>query len=378
MTGLVQTVKIFRVFALLGIAAGATAFQTTLVPTFAAVSPSAGTTQAGDADSATSPGAKVFLNDCAMCHGAKMEGHPPVFPTLAGVGKKMTADQITQLVRNGRNQMPAFPAARLSDADLTSLLKFLTTNPTFMASGASAQAPGAPPVAIAAGPRTPALPGASTYLQNCAFCHGRDAGGGETGPDLTRSKLVAEDVNGSTIAPVVRNGRAEGKMPKFNFSDTEMTNLVAFIHAEAKQAAAHPGGRRGVDVADLQTGNVEAGKAYFNGPGKCSTCHSPTGDLAGIASRYQGLQLEERMLYPRDAKDTITVTLPSGETMKGVVVYQDEFTIGMRDSDGVYHSWPVGAIKFKIDSPVTAHVDQFPKYTDDDIHNLMAYIQTLK
>ena len=371
--------KIFRIFALLGVTTGAIAFQTTLLPIFAAVSPSTSTTQAGDADSASSPGAKVFLNNCAMCHGAKMEGHPPVFPTLAGVGKKMNSAQITDLVRHGRGSMPPFPSDRLSDADLASLLQYLTTNPTFMPATAPTQATPAPtPVAIAPGPRTPSGPGASTYLQNCAFCHGRDAGGGESGPDLTRSKLVAEDVNGSTIGPVVRNGRAEGKMPKFNFSDTEMTNLVAFIHAEAKQAAAHPGGRRGVDVADLQTGNVDAGKAYFNGPGKCSTCHSPTGDLAGIASRYQGLQLEERMLYPRDAKDTITVTLPSGETVKGVLAYQDEFTVGLRDANGVYRSWPVNSVKFTIDSPVTAHVDQFPKYTDDDIHNLMAYIQTLK
>jgi mono/diheme cytochrome c family protein len=341
-------VKIFRVFVLLGITTGVIAFQTRLLPIFAAVSPSTSVAQAADADS---PGGKVFLNNCAMCHGAKMEGHPPTFPTLAGVGKKMNSDQITQLVRQGRKMMPAFSTDKISDTDLTSLLAYLTTNPTFMPSGTPAPAP-APVISMVAGPRTPALPGASTYL--------------------------AEDVNGSNIAPVVRNGRAEGKMPKFNFSDTEMTNLVAFIHAEAKLAASHPGGRRGVDVADLQTGNVDAGKAYFNGAGGCSKCHSPTGDLAGIASRYQGLQLEERMLYPRDAKDTVTVTLPSGETVKGVVAYQDEFTIGLRDADGLYRSWPVGAIKFKIDSPVTAHVDQFPKYTDDDIHNLMAYIQTLK
>jgi mono/diheme cytochrome c family protein len=371
-------VKIFRAVALLGITIGVIAFQAKLHPVSAAASPSTTGAQAGDADSASSPGAKIFLNNCAMCHGAKMEGHPPTFPTLAGAGKKLTSDQITQLVRNGRNMMPAFPSAKISDADLAVLLQYLTSNPTFMTAGGSAQTSVAPTATVAAGPRTPNLPGASTYLQNCAFCHGRDAGGGESGPDLTRSKLVAEDVNGSNIAPVVRNGRAEGKMPKFNLSDTEMTNLVAFIHAEAKLAAAHPGGRRGVDVADLQTGNVDAGKAYFNSAGGCSKCHSPTGDLAGIASRYQGLQLEERMLYPRDAKDTVTVTLPSGETVKGVVAYQDEFTIGLRDDSGTYRSWPVGAIKFTIDSPVTAHVDQFPKYTDDDIHNLMAYIQTLK
>ena len=107
-------------------------------------------------------------------------------------------------------------------------------------------------------------------------------------------------------------------------------------------------------------------------------CHSATGDLAGIASRFEGLQLEEQMLYPRDVKNQVTVTLPSGEKLTGTLEYQDEFTIGMRDDDKTYHSWPVGKVKFKVDSPVDAHVELFSKYTDDDIHNLMAYLQTLR
>ena len=284
----------------------------------------------------------------------------------------MNADQLTLLIHHGRGRMPAFTASQLSDTDLTSLLKYLSTDKTFNTA--------LPNSVVAGGPGTPAPPGigGSVYQQNCAFCHGRDAGGGESGPDLTRSKLVAQDVGGDKIGPVVSNGRPDNKMPKFNFSDVEMADLVKFIHAEAKLAASRPGGRRGVDVTDLQTGNVAAGKQYFEGAGRCSTCHSPTGDLAGVASRYQGLQLEEQMLYPRDARDTITVTLPSGETIKGRLEYQDEFTVGLRDSTGTYRSWPVSNIKYIVDSPVSAHVDQFPKYTDDDIHNLMAYIQTLK
>jgi cytochrome c oxidase cbb3-type subunit III len=253
---------------------------------------------------------------------------------------------------------------------------------------ASAQTPDSPVKAQAspAAPPThesyaPALveSGHSLFQQNCAFCHGRDAGGGETGPDLTRSKLVAGDVDGNQISVVVRNGRPERGMPRFNFSDPEMASLVAFIHTqEAKARSQKPGSRKGVDVSDLQTGNVEAGKQYFNGAGGCASCHSPTGDLAGIASRYQGLQLEERMLYPKDAKSKVTVTLPSGQTISGTLAYLDEFTVGLRDENGVYKSWPVSAVKYKVDAPVEAHVELFPKYTDADIHNLMAYLQTLR
>ena len=98
--------------------------------------------------------------------------------------------------------------------------------------------------------------GGALFQQNCAFCHGRDAAGGETGPDLTRSKLVAEDVAGDKIAEVLRQGRPEKGMPPFTFSATEVAEVVAFIHEQRSQAKLHNGSRRGVDVADLQTGNV--------------------------------------------------------------------------------------------------------------------------
>jgi cytochrome c oxidase cbb3-type subunit 3 len=224
-----------------------------------------------------------------------------------------------------------------------------------------------------------ATAGGALFQQNCAFCHGRDAGGGETGPDLTRSKLVTADVGGDKIGDVVLHGRVEKGMPAFsNLSSDQIANLVAFIHSQQTKAMSQSGKRKGVDVSDLQTGNVEAGKAYFNGAGGCSKCHSPTGDLAGVASRFEGLQLEERMLYPRDVKSKVTVTLPSGKTISGTLAYLDEFTVALRDADGAYHSWKTSEVKYAVDAPVEAHVELFPKYTDDDIHNLMAYIQTLR
>jgi cytochrome c oxidase cbb3-type subunit 3 len=229
-------------------------------------------------------------------------------------------------------------------------------------------------------PYPPALveAGESRFLQDCAFCHGRDTGGGEDGPDLTRSKLVAEDSGGDKIGAVVRNGRPQNGMPRFTVTDQELAGLVAFIHTRKTVAEAQKGGRRGVDVADLQTGNGDAGKQYFNGAGKCSSCHSPTGDLAGIAKRYEGLRLEQRLLYPRGAKAKITVTLPSGQTVSGTLAYRDEFNVALTDAYGRYRGWPLSRVKFTMEAPAEAHADLLAKYTDADIHNLMAYLQTLK
>jgi cytochrome c oxidase cbb3-type subunit 3 len=220
--------------------------------------------------------------------------------------------------------------------------------------------------------------GSALFRQDCSFCHGRNAGGGESGPDLTRSRLVTEDVDGDKIGPVVRNGRTDKGMPRFDRSDEEIASLVAFIHTRQNDALTKTGGRKGVDPSDLQTGNAEAGKQYFNGAGGCATCHSPTGDLAGIASRLQGLRLEEQMLYPKHAKSRVTVTLAPGQTITGTLAYLDEFTVGLTDPTGSYRSWRTRDVQYKVDAPVNAHVELFSKYTDDDIHNLMAYLQTLR
>ncbi len=242
--------------------------------------------------------------------------------------------------------------------------------PSAVRQGGKATAPAFAPALVESGQ--------SLFLQNCAFCHGRDAGGGETGPDLTSSKLVADDVNGDKIGAVVRNGRPDKGMPRFAFSDQEIASLVAFVHTRKTLAESQVGGRRGVDVEDLQTGNAEAGKRYFNGAGGCASCHSPAKDLAGIATRFQGLKLEERMLYPHGSIPDATVTLPDGKSFSGKLVYHDEFTAGLKTDTGWYQSWPVSQIKLQIRAPAEAHADLLAKYTDDDIHNLMAYLQTLR
>jgi len=244
------------------------------------------------------------------------------------------------------------------------------------------QAPGAvkqnAPAARKSYPPALIQSGRDLFRQDCSFCHGRDAGGGETGPDLTRSKLVADDVDGDKIGPVVRNGRPDKGMPRFDRSDQQIAGLMAFIHTQRALSLTRKGGRKGVDVADLQTGNAEAGKQYFNGAGGCATCHSPTGDLAGITSRFRGLELEEQMLYPKHAKAKVTVTLASGESITGILAYLDEFTVALTDPAGSYRSWRTADVQYKVDAPVNAHVEQFSRYTDEDIHNLMAYLQTLR
>jgi len=258
-----------------------------------------------------------------------------------------------------------------------------------------AQAPGARnPAQSPASPPRPQTAKAQTYPSDqvqagelrfrsqCGFCHGRDAAGGETGPDLTRSVLVAEDLRGDKIGPVIRKGRPEKGMPAFDLSDTDVGAMVAFVHDQKTKFDTLGGGRRSVDVADLATGDAAAGRRYFTGAGGCSGCHSATGDLAGLATRYQGLKLLQRMLYPSGqpapARPKVTLTLASGQTVAATLGGEDEFTITILDSAGARQTYEKSAVKFKIDNPMSAHFDQLGKYTDNDMHNVFNYLETLK
>jgi alcohol dehydrogenase (cytochrome c) len=223
--------------------------------------------------------------------------------------------------------------------------------------------------------------GAPLFVAYCGFCHGRDAMGGETGPDLTRSTLVAEDVKGDKIKPLVHNGRPDKGMPPLNISESDLTSIVAFIHDQRVKTGSLIGARRKVSDEDLQTGDAKAGEQYFKGAGRCATCHSPAGDLAGVGDRLTGLDLLQRMLYPGGRGQSpakVTLTLTSGETVSGQLVSRDEFTVALRDGSGWYRSWPATQVKVAVDNPLDAHADQVRKYTDADMHNVLAFLQTLR
>jgi cytochrome c oxidase cbb3-type subunit 3 len=172
-------------------------------------------------------------------------------------------------------------------------------------------------------------------------------------------------------------------MPALDVNANDLSAMVAFIHDQKARAELLGGGRRSVDVSDLQTGDAKAGMQYFNGAGACTRCHSATGDLAGIGTRFQGLPLLQRLLYPTAGRPaprpaTVNITLASGETVSGPIVSRDEFTIVMTDPAGMRRTFSTSEVKFRIDDPLAAHWDQLGKYTDRDMHNVFAYLQTLR
>jgi cytochrome c oxidase cbb3-type subunit 3 len=227
--------------------------------------------------------------------------------------------------------------------------------------------------------------GKGIFVSQCGFCHGATARGGEGGPDLLRSPLVIDDENGNLIGPVVLGSRQAQGMPKFSLTQAQIGEIAAFLH-EGVRAAAERGTYK---VQNIITGNAKAGEAYFNGAGKCNGCHSATGDLKGIGAKYDPIALQAKFLMPVDGRANqrrksspvmVTVTLANGKSFQGTLERIDDFNVALTDAQGDYHSFARRgeAPKVVLSDPLKAHYDMLSKYTDTDIHNLTAWLVTLK
>jgi mono/diheme cytochrome c family protein len=255
-------------------------------------------------------------------------------------------------------------------------------------------------------PQTPARPavqgpqfdqaaverGSELLASQCGFCHGANARGGSGGPDLTRSELVQNDENGRQLGELLRVGRPDRGMPKFELSDAQVVDLATFLHSTIYFAS----NRRLYRILDIVTGDPKLGEAFFNSAGKCSACHSVSGDLKGIGSKYDPPALQGRLLLPRGGgraagpprpayteKNALraTVTDASGRSATGTIVRLTDFDVVLYDpATGRMRSWlRNGDVpRVVVSDPLQAHMDMLVRWTDADMHNVTAYLTSVK
>jgi cytochrome c oxidase cbb3-type subunit III len=217
--------------------------------------------------------------------------------------------------------------------------------------------------------------GRALYTQHCINCHGSAAKGTERGPDLIRSVVVLRDRLGSGIGPAIAPSAAH----QADLSGAQVVDLSHFLHQRIESIASNRNARAPIDVL---TGDPELGRAYFHGKGTCSTCHSETGDLAGIASRINdAVGLQQRWLFPtlrRSGPRLVEVT-SGGRTMSGALVRLDDFSVSLRDGAGAEQSFTRGpGVMVTVRDPLAAHHALLDRYTDADMHNMTTYLWTLK
>jgi cytochrome c oxidase cbb3-type subunit 3 len=229
-------------------------------------------------------------------------------------------------------------------------------------------------------PTEAARRGHDQFLKTCAFCHGPDANGGSSGPNLLRSAVVRHDENGNLIGPLIREGRPDKGMPAMQLTSGQILDVIAFLRFRLAQSDRRSPRRPGADysAAKVLVGNAAAGKAFFNGAGGCAACHSPAGDLAGIARKYSPVDLQARLLYPPDQLPAVSVTDSHGKEYKGKLRHLTNYDVAIEGSDGWYRSWPLRAVKVQIRDNLDAHRQLLSIYTDTDMHNVFSYLETLK
>jgi cytochrome c oxidase cbb3-type subunit III len=246
----------------------------------------------------------------------------------------------------------------------------------------------APPVDQASADR-----GEQVFTQTCAQCHGADARGTAKGPDLIRSLIVLHDrmqqLHGSEMATVLKKSPDHS----FDLTQAQVADISQFLTRAINRIL-----RSGYSntPTNMLSGDSKAGEAFFNGAGGCNKCHSPTGDLAGIATKYDPAALQQRFVFPNSgrggrgrgavaaggsqpAATSVTVTPPSGRPVTGTLVRIDDFNVSLVDAAGEDHTWTrVPGMKVAVVDPYAAHIALLDKYTDADMHNVTAYLETLK
>jgi cytochrome c oxidase cbb3-type subunit III len=290
------------------------------------------------------------------------------------------------------------PVALTLFALVTAAAPSAVINMVAMAQGRGGQAPPIGPRPFVGPPdRPPVDPAAADrgrglYGTECATCHGPTARGTASAPSLIRSIVVLNDRYGTLLGPFFKKGHPmQSGKPSASLTDSQVVDLMHFLRQRINDTLR---GSDVFDVTNILTGDPKAGEAYFAGEGRCTTCHSTTGDLGGIASRIPApVDVQQRMLFPtgrggrgaaaaatpRRSAMTVTVTPSSGAARSGVLLEEDDFHVTFRDASGAVRVVPKApGVKVETVDPLQAHKELLDRITDKNIHDLVAYLETLK
>ncbi|MEO7191966.1 MAG: c-type cytochrome [Vicinamibacterales bacterium] len=236
--------------------------------------------------------------------------------------------------------------------------------------------------------------GRTVWASECINCHGSQARGTDTAPNLVRSVLVLHDRAGNELGPFLQKGhRLQSGRPGSSLTTEQIQDVAQFLRQRVNDGLRSSPTFRAQNVL---VGDVKAGETFFNGAGNCKSCHSPTGDMAGAGARYDAVTLQQRFLFPNvggrggarfggaggavsPTAVTVKVTPATGPALSGVMVQMDDFTVTLREASGTVRTFRRGpTVKVEKTVPLAAHYALLDTITDAQIHDVVAYLETLK
>jgi cytochrome c oxidase cbb3-type subunit 3 len=249
--------------------------------------------------------------------------------------------------------------------------------PAFLLSAAVALAAATdPPVTL---PKTPAdlQRGQKLFQVQCALCHGPKGEGGR-GPTLAKPKLTRAP-NDAALVKVIEDGIRGTEMPGAGaMSDREMRQTAAYVRS------------LGMLVQKPVPGDPRLGAAIYNSKGNCAGCHAIRGeggiggpDLSTIGDSRSAAYLRESIVDPGaavpDGYLLVTVTSNSGQSLTGVRLNEDSFSIQLRNDTGrTFSLWKKDVAKIERHpgkSPMPSYKSQL---SDGELTDLVAYLASLK
>jgi cytochrome c oxidase cbb3-type subunit 3 len=191
--------------------------------------------------------------------------------------------------------------------------------------------------------------------------------------------VVLDDNHGEDLVPFLKKGRPAKGMPAFaTVSDTQLKDVAEFLHLQVEEVA----NRGAYHVLNILVGNAAQGHAYV--AAHCASCHSMT-SFAHIADRFRSPdQLQREWIWPARSKDpalaiTARVTLPTGGTVTGRVTQVSDFRITLVDSKGNIHEIErTRGVRVEMHDPLAAHQAMIMTLTNGAMHDVTAYLETLR
>jgi cytochrome c oxidase cbb3-type subunit III len=331
---------------------------------------------------AEAPGRDLVQRVCgSTCHG-------PEVVIGKGMPKANWAAVVNGMISRG---------AKVNETEFTEVVDYLATNyPPGAGLGRGGGVLGGGPADGHVVDPVAADRGKTTYIAECVTCHGAKARGGadslppkQRGADLVRSLIVIKDRYGAGIGAFLKAGHPmQSGNPSSSLTGPQVIDLSHFLHQKFMDTIR--GGPYSQPI-NVLTGNPKEGQAFFNGAGGCNACHSVTGDLKGIGTKYDPVTIQQKFLFPKTfgfgrggargpAQKPVTVKVTAGgKTVSGTLLHLDDFHVSLREADGEYRSFArTAAVKVEKNDPYQRHVELLDIYTDKNMHDMTAYLESLK